>query len=78
MISGDVRNTHASFQLRQIVHVHTNGIDKAIKLKLLCFNSCILTSYMTYDKIFCFIDSWGRHVQNIVNQQCIAGGSKCL
>ena len=37
--------------------------NKAIKLKLLCFYTCIPTSYMLDDKIFCFIDSWGRHVQ---------------
>ena len=53
-------------------------INKAIKLKLMCFYSCIITSYMLNDKIFCFIDSRGRDVQNKANQQCVAGGSQCL
>ena len=55
----------------------THGMNnKAIKLKLLCFYTWILTSYKWNDKIFCFIYSRGRHVQNIVNQWC--GGSQCL
>ena len=28
--------------------------------------------------IFCFIDLWGSHVQNIVNQRCVADGGQCL
>ena len=29
-------------------------------------------------KLFCFINSWRRHMQNIVNQCCVAGGGQCL
>ena len=53
-------------------------INKVIELKLQCFYTCTTTSYMRNGKIFCFINSWGRQVLNMVKQRCIAGGGQCL
>ena len=79
IISGDARNI--TLQLRQVFHVQTDLAQnyKALKLKLMCF--LYMHTYKLYvknDKIFCFIDLWGRHVQKIVKRMCVAGGGNCL
>ena len=37
------------------------------------FYTCILACEMIK-----YFGSWGRHMQNIVNQRCVAGGGQCL
>ena len=51
---------------------------KSYKTKAAVFYTCILKSYMSNDKTFCFINSCGHHMQNIVNKRCVAGGGQCL
>ena len=48
-----------------------NGIHENVS-----YNSFALSP--RNDKKFCFIDSWGRHVQKIVNHGYVAGGGHCL
>ena len=45
--------------------------NKVIKLKLLCFYTCKLACEMIK-----YFGSWGRHMQDIVNQRCVAGGGQ--
>ena len=53
-------------------------IKKAIKLNMQCFLYMYMYKFMWNAIIFFFIDSYGRHMQNIVNKRCVAGGGQCL